>query len=396
MTDSKRFVWCGDAIVRQWSDGAWLLSNPRVRQHVQIEPEGAPAIMARAADGANVEEWIAALSAVVVRPRTAFTNAVGLLADPSGVATSVGAPVSGAAAFAALRAAWLICEKGGADYAEFLGPRQSLLDSAHQGTFHQNVGRHLLLDLRLRQTWRWWHDQKFESDGLAVRSGPYQYVQQYFFDAYFNRQNLRNLRILDFACGNGFYSRRFRNLGAQVVGIDTSAELIEIAKGNHGDSVEFLQPPDGAASDALLDALPPSSFDRIYLSDALLFFFHDPQTSQSDDAAALRLFGRFRRLLKPSGLLYLMEPNGAFWLAGHAGTPERPAAVVTEYREQIYHVAPTIDRVISALGRCRLAVVDLIHPQADPLAPASPMSGYARRFPLWDFYVCRSMDSGAE
>jgi len=44
-------------------------------------------------------------------------------------------------------------------------------------------------------------------------------------------QNLAGKRILDLACGNGLLARKLVDLGAMVVGLDFSAELIRLAEG---------------------------------------------------------------------------------------------------------------------------------------------------------------------
>lgn len=41
---------------------------------------------------------------------------------------------------------------------------------------------------------------------------------------------VRGLRLIDVACGEGFYSRQFRDAGAEVVGVDLSQEMIRIAR----------------------------------------------------------------------------------------------------------------------------------------------------------------------
>jgi len=41
---------------------------------------------------------------------------------------------------------------------------------------------------------------------------------------------VRGLRVLDVACGEGFYSRRLRDAGAEVVGVDRSREMIRLAR----------------------------------------------------------------------------------------------------------------------------------------------------------------------
>ncbi|MDD4352490.1 MAG: class I SAM-dependent methyltransferase [Candidatus Gracilibacteria bacterium] len=42
--------------------------------------------------------------------------------------------------------------------------------------------------------------------------------------------NLEGKRVLDAGCGNGYFSDRAEGLGARVLGVDSSAELLKIAK----------------------------------------------------------------------------------------------------------------------------------------------------------------------
>lgn len=41
---------------------------------------------------------------------------------------------------------------------------------------------------------------------------------------------VRGLRMIDIACGEGFYSRQFRAAGAEVLGVDVSTEMIRLAR----------------------------------------------------------------------------------------------------------------------------------------------------------------------
>jgi SAM-dependent methyltransferase len=41
---------------------------------------------------------------------------------------------------------------------------------------------------------------------------------------------LRGLRVIDVACGDGYYSRQLRDAGADVVGVDVSKEMIRLAE----------------------------------------------------------------------------------------------------------------------------------------------------------------------
>lgn len=54
----------------------------------------------------------------------------------------------------------------------------------------------------------------------------------------------KNDKILDLACGQGFFAQHFAVLGAKVSGVDISPELIEIAKRNSKDISYFVSSAD--------------------------------------------------------------------------------------------------------------------------------------------------------
>src|SRR5258706_373573 len=51
--------------------------------------------------------------------------------------------------------------------------------------------------------------------------------------------NIKGKRILDLACGQGFFSRSFAALGAEVIATDISPELIEKAKTQPTKNIHF-------------------------------------------------------------------------------------------------------------------------------------------------------------
>ena len=65
-------------------------------------------------------------------------------------------------------------------------------------------------------------------------------------------------RILDLACGQGFFSRTFAEAGADVAGIDASSELIALAKKRASKKITYY-----AAPADKLDFFGPGSFDAI-------------------------------------------------------------------------------------------------------------------------------------
>lgn len=101
--------------------------------------------------------------------------------------------------------------------------------------------------------------------------------------------------ILDFGCGEGELSTQMARLGARVTGLDISPQLIEIAKrraqidGVAGET-SFL------ASNILESPLPENRFD-IVVCYAVLHHVPIPE-----------VFPQLLRCLKPSGMIYMVEP----------------------------------------------------------------------------------------
>jgi SAM-dependent methyltransferase len=382
-----------DILIRPITGGGWVASNPRVHSHVELEPRTIYELTkysAQTAKSMNEEGWIKLLGASVGYDRTVFAQSKGLMVDATGYGDR-GEALTGQNLLATLLKGWILMDEGGAAYGEFCSLKTSPLDEKHLGSLHQAVGHYQFFELRTNEPWRWWHDQKFTPDGLQIRPGMYKWIQEHFFHEFFSSVGLKGKRVIDYACGNGFYSSFFARSGAVVTGIDTSVQLIDLARKNFGELAQFVCPGNAEGCMAHLSTLEKASIDVIYLSDALLFFFSDLRTHEKHSGLLDRLLREFARLLRPDGTFYLMEPNASFWLASRFGTKERPFAVVPEFRRKVFQVAPTSSEIISAVGEAGLAVTKLIHPrvsseatQLDPSAHA-----YASEFPLWDFYEIR-------
>jgi SAM-dependent methyltransferase len=365
--------------------GATIVSNPRTRTHAELE-DAAIAPLLALADGAPEADWAARLAGAGGWDRTRLAVAEGLWSDQTGLGPrQADAPLRGSELLGLLRRRMLVHRADGADYDAYLAPLRSVLDRAHLGTFHERVGQVQALELRLDEKWRWWHDQKFRPDGLAVKPGPYKFVQETFFDAYYGGRPLRGRTVLDFACGNGYYANKFAALGATVTGIDTDRHLIELAIRNHGDRARFHRPASNDESFAILAALEPASVDLIYMSDVMLILVEEALRGAGKPDLD-RLLGLFRRLLAPDGRIEMMEPNAAFWLGGIYGDPARPYVVVPEYRERLFNVAPTLDQYVAVFAEHGFGLVQLLHPPVPPEHANDPsLRGRTAGFPLWDF-----------
>lgn len=286
----------------------------------------------------------------------------------------------GRALFTLLRDRRLVIPADGLAYRDYLKPLSSVLDSAHLGTFNDRVGRYLIRDLRLKESWRWWHDQKFTPDGLTIRPGPYKFVHEHFFDQYFAARDLRGVRVLDFACGNGHFAARFARFGAKVLGLDTAGELIALAERNHGAAARFqwIDGPKNVLS--ALNALARESFDVIYMGDVFLILAMMPDA----ESVVPDLLAAFKRLLARGGRIHMLEPSGIFWLAARIGPADAPLVLLSEYRKPLYNVAPTFDRVCRLMSTAGFALIEYLHPEASLEADAATRA-YAAQFPMWDF-----------
>jgi ubiquinone/menaquinone biosynthesis C-methylase UbiE len=99
--------------------------------------------------------------------------------------------------------------------------------------------------------------------------------------------DVKGLRILDLGCGEGGYSRELARRGAQVVGIDGSRRLIEIARERTGDGlpIEFHH-----LNVSRLDDIAGGMFDRVVASMSFMDV-EDYAAAVSEVARVLRLDG---------------------------------------------------------------------------------------------------------
>lgn len=362
------------------TQGCWVLSNPRTRRHVELNGTAVGAL-ATVAEASDRGAWATAFAHAQGWDRSGLDLSEGLWSDPSGLVERKGNACQGEVLFDLLKRHLMLVAEDQRDYDAFLAPLSSPLDRDHLGTFHQRIGQHLLVEQRVRHSWRWWHDQKFEAEGRRLKPTPYKWVQETFFDQYFAGQDLRDNRVLDFGCGNGYFSGKFAALGARPLGLDTCGELIDIAQRNHGEPAEFRACRDPEHVLEVLHGLPAESFTRIYMSDTFLLLFDGLGAEGLGP-----LLRAFRRLLAPIGRIHMMEPNPLFWLACRLGSPDRPSVVVAEYRDPLYGVAPTLDQVVGVMAPAGFALMEYLHPElGDDAEAGAALRAFAAQFPLWDF-----------
>jgi len=161
--------------------------------------------------------------------------------------------------------------------------------------------------------------------------------------------NVAGRRILDAACGNGLYSRRLAELGAEVVAFDFSSALIERARARseEGQSIAYhvLDATDGAA----LLMLGPGTFDAV-ISQMALFDISDIRP----------LLRAVSRLLKPAGrfVFSMMHPCFNNPSATHTAEREdRDGEIVTTYAMKVYgYLSATARRGAAIRGQPKAQV----------------------------------------
>lgn len=103
-------------------------------------------------------------------------------------------------------------------------------------------------------------------------------------------------RILDLACGQGFFAREFAAAGASVTGADVSKELIDIARRLSPPYLGFEVAPANN-----LEFAAPGTFDKATIVLAL---------QNIEDLRGVLM--ECRRVLKPGGYLYMVLNHPAF------------------------------------------------------------------------------------
>ena len=383
-----------ELIITPIRPGEFLTSNPFTRTHVLGDTRFVELLSQLIAGGST--EYIDRANRYRVRDVSRSPFEDGLLGDPTGVNRDSTLDdveeldLSNTLALA--RRLKLVVDDESA-YEEFLsGQRDSILDRAHRGNIHQRAGEHVMLGLRRTDFDEWWIEQKFTSDLYDPRPGLYRDVQWTFAQEEYSADKLEGKTVLDFGCGPGLFSRLFAASGARsVIGLDTNEIHVRTAQrlveesGQDTGRIRFstleLPPEKGLAS------LGDQSFDLIFLSDVLMFYFYsyDP-TLDLDPGLLLRQLGS---LLSPGGCIQVLEPNGTFWQQPWFGKVDRPFTVLTEYNSRNYGVTPTLEAISRAGEQAGLSISrirELRTTRSENSSPSDRSKAFAAEFPQWWFF----------
>lgn len=105
----------------------------------------------------------------------------------------------------------------------------------------------------------------------------------------------KNEKLLDLACGSGFFSNEFNKSGAKVIGVDVGKELIDIAKKNYKD-IEFF-----VSESSDLSKIKDKTIDKVAIILAL-------QNIENLKGTIEECF----RVLKNNGKLFIILNHPAF------------------------------------------------------------------------------------
>lgn len=145
-------------------------------------------------------------------------------------------------------------------------------------------------------------------------------------------------RVLDVACGTGDLTEAFRARGpARVVGVDFTAEMLDIARAKAGETGRRHRPEaEYRLGDAMDLDVPDASFDVVSIA------FGIRNVAEPD-----RAFAEFRRVLAPGGRLAILEfatPRNPLLRVGHdlwtKGIMPRTASLIAGDRAGAYRYLP--------------------------------------------------------
>jgi len=143
------------------------------------------------------------------------------------------------------------------------------------------------------------------ADGWDAISGEGRDFQVQIVDPVINKllpKIGQNSKVLEIACGNGFLARRLSKMGADVVAMDASAKLIELAKQrtdeNLKNHIQYL----------VADATNPETYNKITSQfDCVI-----SNMAIMDIADIIPVFQGACKLLKPQGVFIITQTHPCF------------------------------------------------------------------------------------
>lgn len=385
----KYYKTCDDIILR-FINGSIVVSNVFVRNHFQISLNVVDllAFLNSPRTMSEVETFVAGqIGNFTVAPKTCFSLEKGLVCNPDNLMES---DTEQEICFSEanflidyMEKIFLVCSDR-EKYSEYFQIKRSFLDNKHLGNFHQQISSHVMGKLKWNID-EWWAKQKFEDDFSGIRNNPYKFVQEEFLKNYFSVERVSGKKILDIGCGVGYYDKMLSDRGAFVMGIDTNEKYIEQAKMMYSSDRLKFEHVD-INSDGL-KSLDKGIWDGVLISDVLLFYFVAPNLKNPpvDVVDFMKAVGS---MLKPDGNLYVMDPHGVFFLQGWYGAAERPYVIMTEYRNRVFRVVPTLEELSHVFSKAGFLIKEIFEPKISrEMKEYDPRAyHFCSEFPIWWFF----------
>jgi len=108
--------------------------------------------------------------------------------------------------------------------------------------------------------------------------------------------NVENRQVLDYGCGSGTFSRFLAEQGAIVTGVDVSLEMINVAKKDNPNNIQYHHITSGDTG-----FLPAATFDQAVANFVLCTI--------PTKAEIRKIMESVRRILKKEGKLVIMNAN---------------------------------------------------------------------------------------
>lgn len=189
----------------------------------------------------------------------------------------------------------------------------------------------------------------------------------------------RGEKVLDLACGQGFFSRAFHGAGADVIGVDISKELVDIARAKSPKAIGLHVAPAHA-----LPFLNAQGIDKATIVLALQNIENMQET-----------LAECARILKPKGKLYLVLNHPAFripkessWGFSAEGGPASPGDEKTtgvQYRRIDRYLSNSRTEIVMHPGESGSEKTISFHRPLQVYAKAFFKSGFViRRMEEWN------------
>lgn len=375
-----------DIILQNWKNGKWVIYNVFSKNSIGVKTDSLEIISA-INNGTKISKILKYYKSkkFEVWNTERFSNFDGLLADPTRIIKEYEkwpeVENLGILEFISILKKKNIIIDNYKKYLEKFGTKKSLLDYEHFGNFHQQLGQKILIEKKNNPD-DWWISQKFENNIINIKNNLYKSIQESFLEKFFKATLSKNKTILDLGCGVGYYSKLMSKTKCKVIGVDPNKKFINIAKKN-SKNIEFHISEIGNTNS--LDWLEENSFDFVFMSDALLFYFISPDPKKKYEIQ--NLLASIRRVLKKNGKFFSLEPHGVFFLKPWLGEKENPFTIITEYNKKNYDITPNLSQLINSFIRGGFILRDFKELYTDEGKIEDKVAEFfAKEFPLWWFF----------